>query len=91
MGVFSEEENPWNGGQFECDFQAWEYIIEGSGLTGPLAQPQRASDFLALMNKGCFKSIIAIKNINHFDITLLSTCICTGNHTFKINFYDLLN
>ena len=22
MGVFSEEENPWNGGQFESDFQA---------------------------------------------------------------------
>ena len=34
MGVFSEEENPWNGGQFESDFQAWEYIIVGSGLPG---------------------------------------------------------
>ena len=34
MGVFSEEENPWNGGQFESDFQAWEYFIVGSGLPG---------------------------------------------------------
>ena len=32
--VFSEEENPWNGGQFESDFQAWEYIIVGSVLPG---------------------------------------------------------
>ena len=34
MGVNSEEENPWNGGQFESDFQAWEYFIVGSGLPG---------------------------------------------------------
>ena len=34
MWVFSEEVNPWNGGQFESDFQSWEYIILGSGLTG---------------------------------------------------------
>ena len=34
MGVFSEEENPWNGGQFQSDFQAWEYFIVGSGLPG---------------------------------------------------------
>ena len=34
MGVFSKEENPWNGGQFESDFQAWEYFIVRSGLPG---------------------------------------------------------
>ena len=34
MGVFSEEENLWNGGQIESDFQAWEYFIVGSGLPG---------------------------------------------------------
>ena len=34
MGVFSEEENPWNGGQFESDFQAREYFIVGSDLPG---------------------------------------------------------
>ena len=34
MGVFSEEENPWNGGKFESDFQEWEYMIVGSGLPG---------------------------------------------------------
>ena len=38
MGVFSEEENPWNGSQFESDFQAWEYFIVGSGLPGHLPQ-----------------------------------------------------
>ena len=34
MGAFSEEEKPWNGGQFESDFEAWQYIIVGSGLPG---------------------------------------------------------
>ena len=34
MWVCFEEVNPWNGGQFESDFQSWEYIILGSGLTG---------------------------------------------------------
>ena len=34
MGEFSKEENPWNGGQFESDFQAWEYFIMRSGLPG---------------------------------------------------------
>ena len=38
MGVFSEEENSWNGGQFESDFQAWEYFIVGSGLPGVKCQ-----------------------------------------------------
>ena len=36
MGVFSEEENPRNGGQFESDIQAWEYIIVGNGLPGQI-------------------------------------------------------
>ena len=34
MGVFSEEENPWNGGQIESDFQAWEYFIVGVASPG---------------------------------------------------------
>ena len=33
MRVFSEEENPWNGGQFKNNFQTWKYIIVGSGLS----------------------------------------------------------
>ena len=56
MGVFSEEENPWNGGQFESDFQAWEYFIVGSGLPGfktrwhcaNLFQPIKGFHFLRL-------------------------------------------
>ena len=48
MGVFSEEENPWNGGQFEGDFQAWEYLIVGSGLPGTF--PQSEPGFLTLFS-----------------------------------------
>ena len=48
MGVFSEKENLWNGGQFESDFKAWEYIIVGSGLPGNLIINKFKKKFLNL-------------------------------------------
>ena len=43
--------NPWNGGQFESDFQAWEYIIVGSGLPGKVPKLRYQYGYLSFISQ----------------------------------------